>query len=148
MKMSVQIGFLPILIIVTLCCQYQLFAQQNSGDITVILTDLENNDGHVLVSLVNSKRTFLSDDPYRGEQVEPKNRQAVYTFKDVPFGTYAVSAFHDENDNLDLDTNFLGIPTEEYGFSNNARGTFGPPDYEEAAFRLNTTKLTIKIELD
>ena len=50
-----------------------------------------------------------------------------------PRGQYAANAFHDENDNGELDTNLIGIPTEGYGFTNDPRTTFGPPDFEDAA---------------
>ena len=43
----------------------------------------------------------------------------------------------------DFDTNFLGIPTENYGFSNNARGLFGPPNWEDAKFKFNQSDLVI-----
>jgi uncharacterized protein (DUF2141 family) len=48
-------------------------------------------------------------------------------------GRYAVSFIHDENENKKLDTNFLGIPTEGFGFSRDAMGTFGPPGFDATA---------------
>ncbi len=64
----------------------------------------------------------------------------------LPNGKYAVSAVYDENSNEEMDTNFMGIPTENYGFSNDARGRFGPPKLEDQLFELNENK-TISIEL-
>jgi len=61
--------------------------------------------------------------------------QAVCAFKDVPKGVYGISAFHDENNNGKLDTNFIGLPTEDYGASRDARGNFGPPSFSDAKFR-------------
>ena len=46
-----------------------------------------------------------------------------------------------------LDKDFLGMPTEQYGFSNNARGRFGPPPFARAAFTLNAPQMTVAIEL-
>ena len=54
----------------------------------------------------------------------------------LPAGDYAVSAFLDENNNMKLDSNLFGLPTELYGFSRNARNPVGPPPFEAAAFRL------------
>jgi len=51
----------------------------------------------------------------------------------VPSGTWAVLSYHDENTNKKLDTNFIGMPTEGYGFSNGASSHFGPPSFKEAA---------------
>ncbi|MGM0479388.1 MAG: DUF2141 domain-containing protein [Bacteroidota bacterium] len=52
----------------------------------------------------------------------------------VPGKTYAVAVYHDVNSNKHLDKNLLGMPVERYGFSRNARATFGPPAFESAAF--------------
>lgn len=62
-------------------------------------------------------------------------RSALCVFKRVPAGVYGVSAFHDENGNGKLDTNFVGMPVEDYCASRGARGTFGPPSFEDAKFR-------------
>ena len=51
----------------------------------------------------------------------------------VPAGTWAVLAYHDENSNKTLDTNFVGMPKEGYGFSNGAASKFGPPSFKDAA---------------
>jgi len=51
----------------------------------------------------------------------------------VPAGTWAVLAYHDENGNKKLDTNFVGMPKEGYGFSNGAASKFGPPSFKDAA---------------
>jgi len=51
----------------------------------------------------------------------------------VPAGTWAVLAYHDENSNKKLDTNFVGMPKEGYGFSNGAASRFGPPSFKDAA---------------
>jgi uncharacterized protein (DUF2141 family) len=55
-------------------------------------------------------------------------------FTNVPPGTYAVSAMHDENDNRNLDKNFLGIPTEGYGVSNNHTHAMSAPTWDESKF--------------
>lgn len=55
-------------------------------------------------------------------------------FNKIHPGTYGLSAFHDQNSNGKLDTNFLGMPVEDYCASNNARGVLGPPSFEDAKF--------------
>lgn len=54
----------------------------------------------------------------------------------VPGGMWAVLAYHDENGNKKLDTNFVGIPNEGYGFSNGAKARFGPPSFKDAAIKV------------
>ena len=68
------------------------------------------------------------------------------TFEDLPYGTYAITILHDENGNLKVDANFLGIPKEGYGFSNNARNLFRAPKFEEAKFELKQPQVTQRID--
>ena len=77
-----------------------------------------------------------------------KKRQAVCHFTNVAPGHYAISILHDENNNNKLDTNFFGIPKEEYGASNDAPpGTFSGPKFSKAKFRHDgrTKAMTLKL---
>jgi uncharacterized protein (DUF2141 family) len=65
----------------------------------------------------------------------------------LPEGGVAIKLFQDLDTDAQLSTNLLGIPEEPYGFSNNARGTFGPPSFEEAVFALTTGETAQRIEL-
>jgi uncharacterized protein (DUF2141 family) len=69
----------------------------------------------------------------------------TYRFE-IPAGNYAIGIFIDTNANEALDRNFLQMPTEQYGFSNNAKGRFGPPSFADAAFNLES-QLEIEINL-
>ena len=79
--------------------------------------------------------------------VQAKSFQYVYVsinsgvasceFKDIAAGTYAVSVFHDENDNKKLDKNFVGMPLEGYGVSNNIRHMMSAPEFKESSFQVN-----------
>ena len=66
---------------------------------------------------------------------------------DLPPGRYAVAAYVDDNRNGMQDKNLLGVPKEKYGFSNDVRGTFGPPDFAEAAFDIGGNVVTKSIHL-
>ncbi len=68
-------------------------------------------------------------------------------FFDVPEGDYALRMFRDINENGKLDTNALGIPSEPYTFSNNARSAFGPPDFNSAKFSVAGSKTVISVIL-
>ncbi len=67
-------------------------------------------------------------------------------FMNLPAGTYAISSFQDENSNGKIDKNLLGMPTEKYGFSNDASKPFGPPEFSAASFQLSQDTI-IKINL-
>lgn len=118
------------------------------GKLIINFNGFDNNDGTVRVALVNDPSKFLGDSPFKAKVVVIKENKAVVEFNDLPFGEYAVSAFHDEDSDEELGTGLFGIPTEEYGFSNNARGSFGPAEYEDAKFLVDETIKTITIEID
>jgi uncharacterized protein (DUF2141 family) len=61
--------------------------------------------------------------------------RASCTFTGAPAGNYAIAFFHAEHNESQLTPGLFGKPTQGYGFSNNAAGSFGPPDFNAAAFR-------------
>ena len=111
-----------------------LVAAQNVN-LTVKISGLKSNTGLVQVGLFNSEGTFLKK-AYKGVSSEIKSNGATVTFLNIPMGKYAISAYHDKNSNSKLDTNFIGIPKEDFACSNNAKGTMGPPKYEDSKFDL------------
>jgi uncharacterized protein (DUF2141 family) len=64
----------------------------------------------------------------------PESKAVSCVFDDVPAGSYAVACFHDENNNRRCDQGFLGIPTEGYGVSNDAKSFMAPPKFRDAMF--------------
>lgn len=112
-------------------------------NLTVKISGLKSNTGAVLVGLYNSEGTFLKK-AYKGVTSDIKSNEATVTFSNIPKGEYAISAYHDKNKNGKLDTNFIGIPKEDYASSNNAKGVMGPPKYEDAKFDL---KKDLKLEI-
>lgn len=64
------------------------------------------------------------------------------TFEGLAPGDYAVQLYHDENDNGTMDSNMFGIPSEGYAFSNRARGSFGPPKFEQMKFTVTAAPAT------
>jgi len=72
--------------------------------------------------------------------LDPEDSTQLST--EIPDGEYAIAFFIDTNGNKKLDKNFLGIPKEQFGFSNNAMGTLSAPTFEQAKFTVtgNTTQ--------
>ncbi|WP_111683581.1 DUF2141 domain-containing protein [Winogradskyella tangerina] len=118
---------------------------QSGYSLTVQVKDADSNDGKMMIAVYNSESDFL-DKTYMGTQSDITNNSCVVTFENIPEGIYAVSIFHDENDNDKLDSNFIGIPKEDYGCSNDAKGFMGPPKWKDAKFELKSDK-TITITL-
>lgn len=109
------------------------------NNLTVKIKNLKNTKGRLQVSLFSSEADWLN----RGAQkiVEFNDTdEVVVTFEDVVPGNYAVSVIHDENSNGDLDTGVFGIPTEDYGFSNDAKGRFGPASFDDSKFEMSADK--------
>jgi uncharacterized protein (DUF2141 family) len=73
--------------------------------------------------------------PIRSQKAPISNGKVVLTYTGLKDGVYAIAAIHDENGNGKLDTNFLGIPTEGIGISNNPQ-LMGAPKFDEAKFSI------------
>ena len=124
-----------------------LNAQTGSGqDITVKINNLESNKGKVYVAVYDSEGSFLNTG-VKSTMSKIIGNSCEVTFENIPNGVYAISIFHDENDNNKMDSNFLGIPKEDYGCSNNAKGFMGPPKWEDAKFELKDKSITQTITL-
>ena len=66
----------------------------------------------------------------------------------LPHGEYAIAIFVDANRNGKMDKNFLGIPKEQYGFSNNVMGRMAAPSFEQAKFEVTgPTTQNIKLRI-
>ena len=58
------------------------------------------------------------------------------TFKDLPPGRYAIESFQDVNANGKMDTSWIGLPLEPYGFSRDARAILSKPGFSSVSFQL------------
>ncbi len=122
------------------------FTLQAQNTVKVTVKGFESNEGKALIALFNSESTFLNKN-YKGEKVTIENQEAFIEFTNIPDGEYAISMFHDKNNNGELDI-FMGFyPKEPYGCSNNAIGRFGPPKWEDAVFSLSGNQ-TKEIEIN
>lgn len=119
---------------------------QDKYTITVNFSGMESDKGKLYVALYNSKETFLKKG-FKGDIIPIKEKKATVVFKDIPSGTYAISTFHDENNNQKMDTRIFGIPKEPIGISNDAKGFMGPPKFKDAKFELNKdVQMTINVK--
>ncbi|TAK45643.1 MAG: DUF2141 domain-containing protein [Saprospiraceae bacterium] len=109
---------------------------QDGYELTVSVKNIKNQKGKVRICLTNKKADFLND-CYRSRDVAAGGKTVTANFKNIPAGEYAVAAYHDEDENGELNKNGLfGIPSEDYGFSNNPHAFFGPPNYEKCTFKV------------
>ena len=122
-----------------------LAATASAATIEVKVSSVVGGRGKVNVAVCDKER-FLKDCLYSGSAPAQAN-DTVVTIQNVPKGTWAVLAYQDENQNDKLDRNLIGIPSENYGFSRDARGKFGPPDFSDAAIDVRDEAMAVTIKL-
>jgi len=103
--------------------------------LTVNLKGMSTEKGEVSVGLYNEEGQWLKQ-TYKGLGSPVVGGTGRVVFEDLPEGVYAISTFHDINSNGELDSNFMGIPKEPYGFSNDAKGLFGPASFKDSKFEV------------
>lgn len=107
-----------------------------AGELAIDVTEIRSSDGRVLLAL-HQERADISFPDDRGAVAGAWMNAVTGTlslvFPDLAEGRYAVSVMHDENGDGVLDANLLGVPMEGYGFSNDASGFMGPPDFSDAS---------------
>jgi len=117
-----------------------------AANLTIAVDGVQSADGQVLVALYNSAGTFLGK-PMRAVAVPAAVGKVKLEVKDLPEGDYAFALYHDANGNQTLDKNMIGMPSEDYAFSNDAMGRRGPPTFEAARFRVPAAGATVAINL-
>ena len=145
-QITIFLTFFSIFISLTAMNVFASDSQSKTGTLIINTIGFENSNGVAMVALVNSKENYNEEDPFKGYSVDIINGRAIKTIT-LPYGEYAVKIYHDENGNNELDKNMFGIPKEAYGFSNDARGSLGPPEYEKVMFKLDSQKKEITINI-
>ena len=138
---------LVLLLLLTGHASAQTRAAEGVGTLTVRVVGFKHAKGTAMIGLTTEKGFLASSGAARARSVPIRDGEATVIFEDVPYGSYAVQAYHDENGNRRLDRSLLGAPSEPYGFSNDARRSFGPPSYREAEFTLSSHAMTLEIRV-
>ena len=147
--------------VIRVCCLLMISLASSASEdpesvlntaLRIEVTGLQSAEGNIYIAVYDSKDTWLGKETVLEQQVvivEARSEDGlVSTELGLPPGEYALSIFHDTNDNGDLDTNFIGIPNEPVALSNNARPKFGPPKYKDAVFTLGEEPLTQRISME
>ena len=121
------------------------------ADLRIEVGGLRGGQGQLRVALYAEGDRFLDENAMvagiRVRASEVRGGVFAVTLHGLLPGRYAVTAHLDEEGDGTRDTNLLGIPTEGYGFSNDAKGTMGPPAFDDAAFEVGERPAEIKVEL-
>lgn len=118
-----------------------------SHNVSVTISNIKSETGYIMAAMFNSKDTFLGDSIVRAERVAINGGSVSFTYADLPAGEYAITVFHDVDSDGELATGMFGIPSEPYGFSNDAPVRFGPPKWKDAKFSVNTSTVSQFITL-
>lgn len=119
--------------VLLVCTTFFALAQDTKGNtITVVIDNISNNEGKVLLSLHNQD-TFMKGEGIQSTASTIENGAIKVVFENVTPGEYAIMALHDENDNNRMDFELNGMPKESYGMSGNEM-SFGPPTFADAKF--------------
>ena len=121
------------------------------GEVHALIEGLNSTRGHVVCGIFRAADGFPKESQraYKVVSVPATPAGALCTFPDLPAGNYAISVFHDENDDGVLKTNLLGMPLEGYGVSNNHTHAMHAPSFEESQFPVDTqatTELRIRMK--
>lgn len=103
----------------------------------VQIEGIRSNQGKLVIALFESKKTFTKK-AIQSASLTIKDHSASWTTEPLSPGNYAIALYHDANENGKMDKNFFGIPREDYGFSRDAKPSFGPPRWEDAVFEVKS----------
>lgn len=116
------------------------FSQENRVTLNIEISGLRSNKGNILLQLGDSTGKLISK---RSEKIT--DSKCILQFNELKAGKYSIRYFHDENANDTLDINWMGLPREGYGFSNNATAKFGSPSLKERLFEIRSNlKIALK----
>ena len=125
-------------------------AQSSCPGIHVKILDIRNSTGTVACALFESPVGFPTEFLHSATNImvmKIRGKQARCDFEDIAPGTYALAVVHDENMNGKLGTNWLGVPTEGYGFSNDTKPLLGAPSFSAAGFSYNGQNIELTISM-
>jgi uncharacterized protein (DUF2141 family) len=126
------------------------FAEFPCPGIHIEILNIKNSTGSVACALFESSVGFPTEYLRYATNImsiKVRDKQARCDFQNIPPGTYALAVIHDENMNGKLDTKFIGIPKEGYGFSNDATALLGAPSFSAASFSYDGQDLDLTISL-
>lgn len=115
--------------------------------LTIKISNIQKIQGEIKVGVFNKENNFLKDgSAIKNYVIKVKKDSETLVITDLPKGEYAVSMYHDTNSDNKLNTNFIGIPKEPYGFSNNVKPKMAAPKYGDCKFSLSeNTTMNIKM---
>ena len=143
---------IALMVLAVLGVTPRLVAQDTATTtLTIRVVGAKNSKGQIAIALFNGEAGFPGDKSKAVRtlqaRIDPQTLSAQVALNNLPLGVYAVSVFHDENMNGQLDKNVFGIPKGGYGTSNNPKKSMGPPKFSDAKFQLDQPQKVLEIKL-
>ena len=135
--------FLVSILVIVMLSITSAITAQNNNTITVTVVNATSDAGKIGFALYN-KDNFMGL-PIQGKNGKIVNGKSTIVFENIPSGEYAITCYHDKNDNNKMDFSTNRMPLEDYGSSNNVMA-FEPPSYENAKFMLKDENLKLDIK--
>lgn len=111
-------------------------------ELTINISNIETFKGELIIGVFNTDETFLKNgEAIKLYSIAADSAEENIVIKDLPKGEYAISLYHDENSDNICNLNFMGIPKEGYGFSNNIKPKFSAPSFKDCKFSLLENKV-------
>jgi uncharacterized protein (DUF2141 family) len=105
--------------------------------LTINVTNLSTTEGTIMIQIMQGEAQFNGEESAIASVMQSAASGDMSFTTQLPAGEYAIRVMHDVNNNGSLDSNFVGMPIEPWAMSNNAKGNFGPPKWEQAKFELS-----------
>jgi uncharacterized protein (DUF2141 family) len=115
-------------------------------ELNLKVKNIKKSVGVIYITVYDNEEDYM-ENRYAGAIAKVESEGSLEAVLKIPYGKYAVTIFHDVNEDEELNTNFIGIPKEPYGFSNNPKSSFGPPSFEQSLFEFSEDGQRIEIEL-
>lgn len=129
--------------ILTLFISFASFSQsKNEASLTIKITHAKSDEGLIRLLVFDQAVGFPEhvQSAVASYSLPIQHKESKVVIDDLPPGEYAVSVFHDEDNNGELEKHLLGFPSERYGFSNNPKLTFAAPTFENCSFLLEVNQ--------
>lgn len=143
------LSFLLAFLLLFLTAAHAQSTPDTTGTLVIVMEGFDAEAGTARVRLDASAAAYDRDEAGPRAAALPITKgTAVWTVDALPWGVYAARVFHDEDDDGTLDTNLFGVPSEPFGFSNEASARFGRPGFEAAAVRFAAPRDTIRLRVE
>jgi uncharacterized protein (DUF2141 family) len=130
-------------------CLFLSVTSETKGlKLTLHITNIQDACGRIQVGIYNNKSDFPKEGKeFKRVYIKVDAKEVKFTVQDMPPGDYAIAIYHDANTDGQCNSNFLGVPTECYGFSNNVKPFLSAPSFSATKFSLTTDRLlTIRLQ--